>query len=277
MAKFLNADQIYQLFQRELPEGAYTDVEYSEGLSTSSIYAKAINFEKTYKNMNVIYKNMFPQTSDDQIDSWVIKCFGSPFPGGTTLSEKRNAVLAKLRQQPNLTKWQILTTMAGFLPEGTYVQVFSNCDFGTGWPLGARQLGRDTRLGTNNTDSIAGIDFNQWCDFVSGLQWRLARGKLGSTTKLSKYSFTDIMRRQNNAFSYEIRVFETVLSMELKQTMDLEASKIEPARSGHIIRDNLVLADFGLVNTVNNVSQFDLVDCITRDESQTTGYKGLTQ
>lgn len=275
MAIFLNADQVYRLFQRELPEGAYSDVEYSKALTTSSVYAKAVTFKQFYDNMALVYANMFPQSSEDKIDDWVTKAFNVKFPAGTTLTAKRDAVVAKIRSQPNLTNWQILTSMAGFLPEGTYVQVHSDCGFGDGWPLGARKLGTNTRLGINGIDSLVDIDFTDWCNFLTNLEWRLGRGKLGVTTHLSKYDFSDIVRRQRNAFSYEIRVFAPI-TMELKQSMDLEASRIEPARSGHIIRDNLNLIDFGLVNTVNNVGQFDLVDCITRDITQTTGYKGLT-
>jgi hypothetical protein len=275
MAIFLNADQIYRTFQRELPEGVYPDVEYSKSFSTASVYAKSAVLKDFYDNMKVIYTNMFPQDADEQIDDWVIKAFGSKFPAGTTLTAKRDAVIAKIRSQPNLTNWQILTAMAGFLPEGTYVQVHSDCGFGAGWPLGARMLGKDTRLGINGIDTIKDVDFSQWCDFLAGLEWRLGRGHLGVTTHLGGFLFSDINRRQKNAFGYEIRVFAPI-TMETKQAMDLEAARIEPARSGHIIRDNLNLIDFGLVNTVNNVGQFDLVDCITRDSTQTTGYKGLT-
>lgn len=277
MAKFLNADESYQLFQRELPEGAYASVEYSKALSTSSVYAKAVTIAAAYSNLKVIYDNMFPQSSVDKIDDWVLKCFGSPFPGGTPVSVKQQSVVAKLRQQPNLSLWQILTTIVGLVPAGTYVQIVTYRALNVGWPLGKGKLGRDTYLSPNGNDTLAGFNYDNWNNFIATIEWRLGRGKLGTTTHLAKYSGADIARRQHNAYGYEIRIFGITLSAALRQSIDKQASMIEPARSSHIIRDGLNLADFGLVNTVNNVGQFDLVNCIAADVTQTTGYIGLTQ
>jgi len=277
MATFLNTDQIYKLLNRELPPDAYPNTQsYPDYYSSSSIYAKAYVMNQLYCNMSKVYDNIFPQTANDQIDDWVQKCFGKLFPGNTTLTQKRNAVINKIRSKPNLTQWQLLTGVVGLLPPGTFAQIWARNNVFPGWKLGEQALGTDTWLNGDHYDTLSGVDISTWYTFVANLQWRLGQGLLGTSSKLGKYAYADVMRRANNAFGYEVRIFGLSLSTELYQTIDEQLSQAEPARSAHLIRDNLNLSDFGLVNTVNNVDQFSNVNCITVDQSQTTGYRGLT-
>src|SRR5690606_40939046 len=64
---------------------------------------------------------------------------------------------------------------------------------------------------------------------------------------------------------YEIRIFGYTLSAADEEKLRLDVRRNEPARSSFILRQNLDLNDFGLTETVNDVDQFDNVDCITRD------------
>jgi hypothetical protein len=256
MAIYLTADQLYRLFQRELPEGAYADGEYPKWLTTSSVYAKAKTFKDTYDNMALIANNNFPQTAEEKIDDWAVKTFGAKFAGGTTLSAQREAIIAKIRSQPDLTKWNLLTKIVSFLAPGTFAQIFFDCNV------------------TPPVDSLVDVDFSDWCNFVQNLHWRLGVDRLGASTFLGIYPYLDVVNRQAAAFMYKIRIFAPITDAVLN-SIDLTASVAEPARSAHTIDTNQVLADFGLVTTVNNVDQFSLVDCICTDPTQTTGYRGL--
>lgn len=276
MALFLTAQQLYKLFNRELPPNSYATGEYSQSESGASIYAKARVLEKYYKNLGRIWANLFPQSADEQIDDWVTKCFGQLFPGGTTLTYKQQACIQQIRSQPNLTLWQILTNVAQLVPYGTYVQIWPRNTVNPGWQLGVSKLGTSTYLSGADTDSLSGYDFANWGNDLPNFQWRLGQGKLGTSTALGKYLYTDIVRRQLNAYAYEVRIFGLTLSASLYSQIDTKLNQSEPARSLHLIRDNLNLADFGLTVPVANVGQFSLVNCITRDQTQSTGYSGLT-
>lgn len=257
MPTFLDAEQVYRIFQRELPEGVYADSEYPLHLTTASIYAKSVTVRSAYQNLEKIYNNLFPQTSDEKIDDWTVKAFGAKFPAGTTLTDKQNAIIAQIRSQPDITKWNLLKKIVSFLPEGIFAQVYFTCDQ------------------TPPVDSLVDIDFTTWCDFIQNLHWRLGVDKLGVSTYLGIYPYLDVVNRQLAAFGYKIRIFENA-SADVLFAIDAAATATEPARSAHTIDNNQVLTDFGLVNTVNNVDQFSLVDCICTDQSQTTGYRGLT-
>ena len=275
MAIFLTAQQIYRALQRELPEGAYPDGSPSGFFSTASIYSKAQLAEAAYSNLNRIYQNYFPQTADEKIDDWVFKAFGSYFDDNVTLEEKRSRVIAKIRKQPSITAWEILTLVAGYVPEGTYVQVYSPCGEDQFWTLGVSLLGINTFL-SGLTIADLGYDPADWCDIVSNLHWRLGDDGLGLNTTLADPTWQDVSQVQRNAYGYEIRIFGYTLSAEDTEKLRLDVQRNEPARSSFILRQNLDLNDFGLTEIVNDVDQFDNVDCITRDSGSDTGYTGRT-
>lgn len=258
MPVFLDAEQVYANFQRELPEGAYAAGEYPRWLHTSSLYAKSVVLKSVYQNQALIYKNMFPQDSEEQIEDWAVKAFGKKFPANTTITDQQNAIIAQIRSQPNITKWNLLTKIVSLLPPGTFAQVYFSCNQ------------------TPPIDSLTGVDLSDWCTFIQNLHWRLGVDRLGVNTYLGIYPYLDVVNRQIAAYMYKIRIFAAI-DADTLLAIDTAATQAEPARSTHTIDTNQNPADFGLVTTVNNVNQFSLVDCICVDESQTTGYRGLTQ
>ena len=276
MAIFLDVKQSYRLLQRELPEDVYTDGSPSGSYTAASVYSKATLVADAYTNMSRIYDNYFPQTADEKIEDWVFKTYEFPFDPSTDLQTKRDRVIAKLRKQPSITMWEILTLVAGYLPEGKYVQIHEPCGGGDNfWQIGASLLGIDTLLNGLNPNDL-GVAFDEWCSFVSTLHWRLGIDALGFDTELAEFPYVDIAQVQANAYQYEIRIFDYELSPLDYQNLLREVLAAEPARDGRVILQNLNLASYGLTNDVPDVDQFDLINCITRNSSSLTGYDGKT-
>jgi len=278
MPKFLNVDELYRVLQRELPEGVYPDGKPDRFYSTASIYSKAQLLANGYTNMSRIYANYFPADADEKIDDWVVKAFGSKFNDSVTLAEKQSRVIEKIRKQPRISLWEILTLVSGYIPEGKYVQIleYGKLDLHP-WRLGVSLLGQNTFLYFVPAFDQVGVPALEFCEYVSNLHWRLGGDRLGVNTTLFGGDQQLITKAQLDAYAYEIRIFDyEVTGLDL-QNMEKEIQAAQPARSGYILRQNLNLNDFGLTVPVTDVNEFDLVNCITRNALATTGYDGLTE
>lgn len=272
MSKFLDTQTLYRVFQRELPEGVYPDGNPSASFSAASIYSKAQVFETMYANLNRIYDNYWPQTADEKIGDWEITVFGQIQDASLSLDTRRQNVLTKIRAQPTITMWNILTLIAGLIPAGMFVQIAEfQCGSGRSWILGVSRFGKDTFLGWGSPNSIQGPDF---CHLAQNLGWRLGQSALGLNTFLGSHDAGNLILAQNRAYGYEIRIFGNIDAATLN-LINLEVTKAEPARSHFIIRTGLSLATYGLIFPVTDVGQFSGVDCITRDDTSTTGYSGM--
>jgi hypothetical protein len=272
--KFLSREELYRLFQRELPEDVYVDGPPTAGYSTASIDAKAKVFETAYANLERIYDNYFPAWADERQTDWEIKVFGEPLDASLSLAERRARVIAKLQKQPTITLWEILTLVAGYVPEGTFVQVveLSGNSGGGPWKLGVSKLGVDTALGVGD---ITLIPSGSECSAVVRDGWLLGISRLGLDTSLGgTKDWNAIAYAQIQAYAYIIRIFDYEITGDTLNQMISEIKRAEPARSGRFISQNENLATYGLVIPVTNVTQFDLVNCITRDPSSLTGYSG---
>lgn len=271
MPKFLVKDELYRLFQRELPEDVYLDGPATAGYSTSSSYSKATVLERVYSNLQRIYDNYFPGYADERQEDWEIKVFGAKLDATLTLAERRARVIAKLQKQPTITLWEILTLVSGYVPEGTFVQVVENGCSGGPWRLSVSKLGVDTALGINPYN----VPYGSECSSLVRDGWILGLSRLGVDTALTgSKNWNDVALTQLQAYGYQIRIFNYALAGDTLQQMFQEIAKAEPARSGRIMRQNADLNDFGLLIPVTNVDQFSGVNCITRDPLSTTGYSG---
>ena len=275
MPKFLTVNETYRILQRELPEGVYPDGAPSAYFSTADNYSIAKTVETLYSNLETIQDNNFPQNSDERISDWSRFVFGYSLSAALSLAEKRSRILAKLRKEPAITLWEILTLVVEYVPDGTYVQVSSPCSGIITWQLGVSELGFDTYLQGVTFDSL-GIDGEDWCEEVANLHWRLGQDALGETTELAEFAYTDIAAIQADAYLYDIRIFGYEIPENELIGLRQEIEKAEPARSTYRLTQNANLLDYGLTTIVNDVTQFDLVDTITKDAGSSTGYTGLT-
>lgn len=274
MPKFLTREELYRVLQRELPEDVYPDGPPSAFYSTADMDSVADVAATAYVNMERIYQNQWPQFADERIDDWVLKVFGYLFDESVTLQEKRDRVIAKIRHQPTIRLWEVLTIVASYLPEGYYAQVAEfQCGAASGWYLGESYLGLSTYLGMGRPFWALNVDSSEWCDVIAQ-GWRLGFSRLGEDTELSEFSHDEIFNVQAEAFGYFIRIFDTAVTGESYSRMIQEVKAAEPARSFFKIAQNQDLTDYGLVVDVSNVGEFDNITCIARDSTQTTGYKG---
>lgn len=268
------------MLQRELPEGVYPDGPPTAFFSTADMDSVAAVGASGYQSLQTIYNNYFPQSSTEKIDDWVIRMFGQLFDGNPSVQTKRDRVIAKIRSQPTLNRWQLLTTIVKYLPENVFCQVFHACGNEPGnqpfWLLGVSLLGIDTILAAKSADQIGITPDNilNWCQFVSTLHWRLGQDGLGDTTFLSYISWQDLSSFQATAFQYEIRIYDYTMPDADVSAMLAEITAAEPARSAHLFKNNQSLAASGLTTIVPNATQFSGVDCICNDSTSTTGYTG---
>lgn len=268
------------MLQRELPQGVYPDGAPSAFFSTADMDSVAKVAASGYSSLSRIYDNYFVATADEKIDDWVLRMFGTLFDPSTPLQTKRDRVLTKIRSQPTLNRWQIMTIVAKYLPEGKFVQVYHACGNEPGnqpfWLLGVSLLGIDTRLAGLTADEIGITEDNilNWCKFISTLHWRLGEDGLGENTYLSYINWIDLASFMATAFQYEIRIYDYTLPANDLAALEVELQNNEPARSAHIIKQNQDLATSGLNTIVPNATQFSGVDCIDNDSTSTTGYTG---
>lgn len=277
MAKFISRDQIYRILQRELPEDVYPDGQPSAFFSTADMASIADAVATGYGNLERIYDNYFPQTTDESIDKWIAKMFvGVSFDASVTLQDKRDRVIAKVRKMAQITLWEVLTVAASYVPAGKYVQIVENCSSQGQWQLGVSRLGKDTVLGFDHKFFELGIADDDWCGFLSTFDgWKLGRSKLGTSTKLSKFSFLQIIDPALAAYGYKLRFYDFQVTGTSFAQMIKTINETEPARSVHLIQQPVALSGSGLTQVVQNVDQFSLVNCITQDPTSNTGYSGL--
>lgn len=280
MAIFLTRQQLYRVFQRELPEGVYPDGAPSGFFSTASVDAKSEVMAQLYTNLATIYRNYYPQdtTDEDVMNDFVKAYFGRLFDSSYDIEMKRSKVIEKARKQPNISKWEIQKIVASYLPEGFYVGIVEyGCRTKVAWELGISKLGKETFLGITHPFDDLGIPADEWCAYLSNLHWRLGGDKLGLNTTLFSGNLAKIQKAQLDAYGYEIRIYEMELTGLQLVNMRSEVRAAEPARASSILIQNKSLAGDGLVVTVDNVDEFDLIDTITRDSTSTTGYKGIKE
>lgn len=278
MPKFLSRNELYRLLQRELPEGVYADGTENLYYTTADMASIADCASTAYYYAERIYDNYFPQYADEYIDKWIDKVFvGKSFDSAVTLQQKRDAIIAKIRKQPTITLWEVLTIVSSYVPEGTYVQIAAyNCGSASDWKLDVSELDVNTRLAFNFLYRDLNIPMSNWCQSISNRGWTLDVDQLDFTTDLDLYGYEEVIFPQLNAYGYEVRIFGYSLTGTQLQQMRNQIYESDPARSVGRIFQNLSLTDYGLVTDVGAVNQFNLVDCITRDSSLSTGYRGRT-
>lgn len=283
MPSFLSKAQVYAIINRELPEGLYA---YSPAPGTFYVtsefdsYAKVIS--DTYSTMQSIYTNMFVTTADEKIYDFETMYFGYRSAGALSVEERRARILAKIRSKAFVALWDVLTFVASYVPEGTYVQVL---EFGipngdNGWSVGYSEIGMTTILGFGySPQSLKGED----ADLVWTGDWEQGDPLPTGVVCNSNITEAEVRGMRETAYGYEIRIFDYELTGDALMNFLIDLAQIEPARSGAYLLQNLTLADYFLTVDVSEVNQFTtydyqgqtlLVNCIANDTTQNSGYKG---
>jgi hypothetical protein len=241
-----------------------------------------------YTSASGVYNEMFPATSVDRIDDWVLAVFGQFFDASVPLLTKQQRVLAKLQKIGSLSNWALLTLALSYVPQGTFVEIYHACGpngLRNAWQLGVSKLGVNTFLaGKSPADigipqSVLDNMATEWCPFISNLHWRLGVDQLGVDTFLSPISYVDIAAFQAAAYLYSVKIYnagQPQLSPDTIQALSNDLFINEPARSSHQIFQNLDITMSGLNTIVPNADQLSDVDCAEVDPTSTTGYTGRT-
>lgn len=223
MAIFLDTQQAYRLYQRELPEGAYADGAPSAFFTTASVYAKATLLADFYANMERVYLNMFPQTADEQISDWEIKAFGYNLDASLELEDRQQAVMRKLRQHPGINRQaitDIVVTVLGPLVQFSIIDW--NCMEGA-WILDESQLDIDTYLNAGNMVDTTPALFPD-------ANFCINDPVFGKTDQ-------EWAEMQDQAYTYEVIIYGQTITAEQRAALDKALTIGEPARSTHVITD----------------------------------------
>lgn len=218
MPVFLTQEDLYRLLQRELPEDVYADGAPSAFFSTADMNAVAKTLGSAYTNLERIYDNYFPQYADERIGDWEVTVFGFVSDDAFTLEERRDRVVAKLRNRPGITKDDVFRAVTGMFPSlapsGVEILPWGCAD--GGWTLNVSELGYDTYLNGWPRVAAVGPDL---CDLPA-----------------SAFGLTDAQwaEMQAEAYTYEVRLAVPVTGASLT-ALDQLLTAVEPARSTHVI------------------------------------------
>lgn len=224
MPKFLTRAEVYRILQRELPEDVYPDGAPSASYSTADMDSIADCAATGYANLEQVYLNYFPQTTDAKIDDWEIKLFNMLADNTLTLQERRDRVINRIRYRRSISVTGVSGAVLSVIPDLDFQLMEWGCDEG-GWQLNVSELGISTFL--NGFNRLRGV------------------GPLLCEVDPSVFGFTEaeweIMREE--AYTYEVRIYNRVLTTEERFRLNLQLIKDEPARSDHVITDGLTDAD----------------------------------
>jgi len=223
--KFLTEFEFYRMLQRELPEDVYPDGAPSAYFSTADMDAVAAVAASGYANLARIYDNMFPQYAEENISDWELLVFGYYLDSSLSLSQRRDKIVGKIRERRGITIPDMIAITKSVIGLDKEIEIWERgCDSG-GWMIGVSQLGINTILNGANLVNATGPDLCHKSPSDYGLtadEWALA---------------------QEEAYTYDVRVYNyTLTALELEQ-LDAALSKGEPARSQHVITSGLTDAD----------------------------------
>jgi hypothetical protein len=215
MAKFLTRAELFRLLQRELPENVYPDGAPEAFLSTASIDAKAKTLADAYAAIAQLYGNFFPQTASEQIDEWEVKVFGYKTTESLTEPERINRILARLRAQPDLSRWSILLQVANIIP-GVIVDLVEPAQLD-------QNVGQD--LKGDLSDLVWGPDWTAGDPAPSGV----------TVTDILRNDQAELYALRNRVFKYTLLVYSDTLSAAIKASIEETLTIAEPARSAHSV------------------------------------------
>lgn len=243
MPIFLQPNDLYRIIQRELPpDDVYPDSgDPTRFYSTADSFATARVLSDYYGIQQQTYNNYFPVSAtgaNNRLSDHEITYFGYNLSASLSIAQRLALLLAQIRRQVAPTPWDILTLALTFVPVGVSIGIAPYNDLGDAqnWQLGVSLLGINTNLSYNDSDPVEG---------------------------------------PKNAFGYEVRIFDYTLTPEQYTALDLALTKQEPARSFHVIRQNLNRIAMGFIYPDPNATQYDLVTVAQVDPlSKITGYTG---
>lgn len=253
MPLFLSRAQLYRLLKREEPEDVYADGAPSAFFTTAEQDSVAQVLATAQSNLERIYANFFPQSADEKLADWEMTAFARLAPSTLTTQQRRDSLVAKLRERPSISLWTVLTAVLEMLPAGTPVRIVPWAKSKAGWQLGVSELGIDTVLGPGPQPILPAPE-----DYCS------------NSADQDGQAWADW---QNVAYGFDVRIYGYTLSAQQSILLDLLLRAKEPARSKHYVYDNLVLADEALTVAATDIGEFTTgFGAVYKDSGSSTGY-----
>lgn len=220
MPIFLTREQIYRVLQRELPPDTYPDGVPSGFLSTAENDSVAGVLAVAYGNLSHIYDNYVPQTATDKIPDFELMMFGKYADATLSDEERRQRIINKFRAIRSISKIGVSGSILAAVPNLNFEIIEWGSETG-GWLIGLSQLGIETILnGERLVDAVGpGLCNADPADF-------------GKTPE-------EWAEMQLEAYTYEVRIYGHILSTAERAALEAALSQDEPARSTHVITDNL--------------------------------------
>lgn len=226
MPIFLDQQSIYRLLQRELPpDDVYPDGAPSAFFSTADQFSVAGRVADAYVNLQNIYKNYYPVSAEETLADFEFLYFGYTLDATLTIAERRQKLLDKIRTRRRTTPDDLIATVHTLIPTSVLVEIVEWGNGGAGWMLDVSELEISTILNEFNQLDRTGPDLCQ-----------LGAEDYGLTPE-------EFARMQNEAYTYEVRIYGYTLSADERAQLETILSAAEPARSQHIIVDGLNPAD----------------------------------
>jgi len=238
--KFLNTEEFLDLIFAELPDGLYStdradNSDYEKrSYSSSELRAHAKIFSDICLSLQNIYRDKFISTvTPDGLAKWEKELFASVQDSSLTYNQRQQNLLSKWRAIGGISLPAISNVIHGILDAVglefdifPYIGQFNGVTFGS-WVLDYSQLGLDTFLA-----------------FIDPL---LGSGRGIGITPLScsrDYVAAGITEDQmheieKTAYTYEVWIYG-VADAQTLAILDKQLTSLEPARSTHIVRNNMV-------------------------------------
>jgi hypothetical protein len=240
---FPDIELTLDILMGELPEGVYAEDRADDpnvdrrSYSSSELRAAAQVVADLYGNLADIYADKFANTvTPEGISSWEHDLFDTAQDSSLPFSQRKQAVLAKVRAIGGISLPAIKAIVDGILtPLGLAFEIlpFSGQSNGvdTGaWILESSLLGFGTYLA--GIDPILGVPRD---GILTPLDCSLDYAAAG----LTHQQLLDI---QSTAYTYEVRIFGNASASTLA-LLDKQLTSSEPARSTHVIMNNVSTAD----------------------------------
>lgn len=226
MPKFLSQDEVYRVLQRELPpDDVYPDGAPSAFFSTADMYSVAKTIGDAYQSASACYIGYFPTLAPDTTDL-EYTYFGYTLDGSLSVDERRSRLLAQIRKQRRTTSQDLLNVVYTIVDASVVVELVEWSDGDAGWMLDVSQLEISSILNEFNGVEVMGVD---GCNIGNPANYGLTADQWA--------------RLQQQAYTYEIRVYGYTLTAAQRAAIDSALNSAEPARSQHIIVDGLNPSD----------------------------------
>jgi len=215
MAKFLSRSEIFNVIQREMPDNVFPDGAPASFLSTADNDSVAGCVGTAYASLSSAHADLSLMTTSENIAKWEFSYLGLQYEG-EELESRRARILAKIRQNEDISLWQIQLVVASFIPD-TWIEIIQR-----------NQLDDETSSMVKGAlaDTVWGRTWTSGDPFPSGV----------TGLEIIRTDVEQMRYAQRQAFIYDIFVFTNeTISAETLQKLDEALLAQEPARCRHTI------------------------------------------